>query len=114
MEFMTGVAKKEYMEIHEILSCNREGQEIRVRGAIHTIRDMGDVAFIVLRQREGLVQCVYESGTSAFDLSLLKEADTVEVQGTVKADDRSPNGFELILKDVIILSEPAAARSENR
>ena len=58
MEFMTGVAKKDTLEISEILSADYEGKNVKVQGAIHTIRDMGEVAFIVLRKREGLVQCV--------------------------------------------------------
>ena len=109
MEFMTGVAKKDTLEISEILSADYEGKNIKVQGAIHTIRDMGEVAFIVLRKREGLVQCVYEEGKSRFDIQDLKEADTVEVEGTVKMEDRAPNGFELRLDTVKILSEPAEA-----
>ena len=68
---------------------------------------MGEVAFIVLRRRDGLVQCVYEPGKSRFSVDDLKEADTVEVCGTYKSDDRSPNGFELRLDTITILSEPA-------
>ena len=109
MEFMTGVAKKDTLEISEILSTDYEGKNIKVQGTIHTIRDMGEVAFIVLRKREGLVQCVYEEGKSRFDIQDLKEADTVEVEGTVKMEDRAPNGFELRLDTVKILSEPAEA-----
>lgn len=109
MEFMTGVAKKDTLEISEILSADHEGKNIKVQGAIHTIRNMGEVAFIVLRKREGLVQCVYEEGKSRFDIQDLKEADTVEVEGTVKMEDRAPNGFELRLDTVKILSEPAEA-----
>ncbi|HIZ08420.1 MAG TPA: aspartate--tRNA(Asn) ligase, partial [Candidatus Eubacterium avistercoris] len=74
MEFMTGVAKKEDLEISEILAGDYEGKDILVKGAVHTIRDMGDVAFVVLRKREGLMQCVYEAGVSQFDLKDLKEA----------------------------------------
>ena len=109
MEYLTGVTKKEALEISEILAGDYEGRQIKVRGAIHTIRDMGEVAFIVLRKREGLVQCVYEEGKSQFALSDLKEADTVEVEGTYKSDERAPHGFELRLDQVKIFSEPAEA-----
>ena len=109
MEYLTGVTKKEALEISEILAGDYEGRQIKVRGAIHTIRDMGEVAFIVLRKREGLVQCVYEEGKSKFALSDLKEADTVEVEGTYKSDERAPHGFELRLDQVKIFSEPAEA-----
>ena len=51
MEFITGVAKKDTLEISEILAGDYEGKTIKVNGAVHTIRDMGDVAFVVLRKR---------------------------------------------------------------
>ena len=97
MEFLTGAVQKEDLGIAEILAGDYEGKNIKVKGAIHTIRDMGEVAFIVLRRRDGLIQCVYEPGKSRFSVDDLKEADTVEVCGTYKNDDRSPNGFELRL-----------------
>ena len=109
MEFLAGVNKKESLEIREILAGDYEGKSITVRGAIHAIRDMGDVAFIILRKSEGLVQCVYEQNSSKFELSSLKEADTVEVAGVYHSEPRAPQGFELRLETVCILSEPAEA-----
>lgn len=106
---MTGVAPKETMEISEILADDMQGKTVSVNGAVHTIRDMGDVAFLVLRKREGLLQCVYEQGVSDFDIHEVKEASTVVVTGTVNAEERAPQGFELRLKSIRILSEPAEA-----
>ena len=40
MEYLTGVTKKEALEISEILAGDYEGRQIKVRGAIHTIRDI--------------------------------------------------------------------------
>ena len=68
MEFMTGVKEKETLELSELLEEGRLGEEVKVNGAVHTIRDMGTVAFVILRKREGLVQCVYEEGSATFDL----------------------------------------------
>ena len=51
MEFMTGVNKKDTVEISEILAGDFEGKTVKVNGAVHTIRDMGEVAFVVLRKR---------------------------------------------------------------
>jgi len=73
MEFMTGVNKKETLEIGDLLTGSYEGKSVKVNGAVHTIRDMGEVAFIVLRKREGLLQCVYEEGKTQFDLKDLKD-----------------------------------------
>ena len=73
MEFMTGVNKKETLEIGDLLTGSYEGKSVKVNGAVHTIRDMGEVVFIVLRKREGLLQCVYEEGKTQFDLKDLKD-----------------------------------------
>lgn len=107
MELVTGVKKKETLELRELLEAGRIGTEVRVNGAIHTIRDMGIVAFIILRKREGLVQCVYEEGVSKFNLKDVKEADTVEVSGMLERSEKAPNGIEIRLGELKILSEPA-------
>ncbi len=106
MEFMTGVTGKDTLEISDLLAGDFAGKSVKVNGAVHTIRDMGEVAFIVLRKREGLLQCVYEEGKTKFDLKDLKEACTIEVEGTVKTEDRAPNGFEIRLDTIKVLSEP--------
>ena len=107
MEFVTGVKKKETLELSELLEEGRIGTEVKVNGAIHTIRDMGTIAFIILRKREGLVQCVYEENISKFDLKDVKEADTVEVTGVLAEAAKAPNGIEIRLGELKILSEPA-------
>ena len=108
MEFIKGVKEKDLLEISDVCEGAYEGQDIRMNGSVHTIRDMGDVAFVVLRKRDGLVQCVFEEGVTAFDLKALKEASAVEVCGTVKKEERAPHGFEIRLKEIKVLSEPAA------
>ncbi|MCC8029214.1 MAG: aspartate--tRNA(Asn) ligase [Lachnospiraceae bacterium] len=107
MKVITGVAKKETYEISEILARDLNGCEVRVNGAVHAIRDMSDVAFIVLRKREGLLQCVYEKGVAGFDLKDIREGDTVEFTGCVNREERAPQGFEIRIRTVRILSEPS-------
>ena len=111
MEFVTGVKKKETLELSELLEEGRIGTEVKVNGAIHTIRDMGTIAFIILRKREGLVQCVYEENISKFDLKDVKEADTVEVTGVLAESAKAPNGIEIRLGELKILSEPGRANA---
>ena len=108
MEYLTGVAKKETLEISELLAGDLAGQKVKVNGAVHTIRDMGTVAFVVLRKREGLLQGVYEEGTAGFDLKDLREADTVEIEGTLEKNEKAPNGIEIRMESLRILSEPEA------
>ncbi len=107
MEFVTGVKEKETLELSELLTGSMEGNTVKVNGAIHTIRDMGNVAFIILRKREGLVQCVFEEENTNFSLKDLKEADTVEVTGILVNSEKAPNGIEIRLLEIKILSEPA-------
>lgn len=106
MEFVSGTTKKEVTEIFDLLTGDYEGRNISMNGAVHTIRDMGDVAFIVLRKRDGLVQTVFETGAVDRELKEIKEGSAVEVTGTVCKEDRAPNGFEIRLKKIKILSEP--------
>ena len=106
MDFVTGVTKKETLEISELLAEDLTGETVRVNGAVHAIRDMGEVAFVILRKREGLLQCVYEEGKTNFDLKDLKEGATVEVKGVVSKEDRAPNGIEIRLSEIQVLSEP--------
>lgn len=109
MDFIQGVIKKEAVEISDIISSDIEGKEIIINGSVHTIRDMGDVVFVILRKREGLVQCVYEAQSSDFDIKGLKEGAAIEALGIIAKEDRAPNGFEIRLKGLKILSRPAGS-----
>ena len=107
MEFLTGVKEKETTSVSEILSGDYVGKTVKMNGAVHNIRDMGEFAFIILRKAEGLVQCVYEEGKTEFDLKNLKEESAVEVTGVVELEERAPQDFELRLTGIRVLSEPA-------
>ena len=107
MEFISGVREKETVCIQRILEGDLVGKSVKMNGAVHTIRDMGEVAFVILRKADGLVQCVYEAGVTIFDLKNLREESAVEITGTVALEERAPHGFEIRLKDIQVLSEPA-------
>ena len=49
MEYQTGVKKKDTLEITELLNA-KTGEAVKVNGSVHTIRDMGTVAFVILRK----------------------------------------------------------------
>ena len=66
---------------------------------------MGEVAFVVLRKRDGLLQCVYE-GRVNIPLKDLKEGDTIEAEGVLQAEERAPGGIELHIRGIRMLSEP--------
>lgn len=109
MEFMTGVKKKDVLSPKEILEGDYVGKKVRINGSVHTIRDMGEISFVVLRKKEGLVQCVYEEGKTEFPVRELKEESAVEVEGTVVKEKRAPFGFEIHLEKIEVLSVPTKA-----
>ena len=103
MEFLTGVKQKEVLEIGDLLLPEMVGREVKVNGAVHAIRDMGTIAFVVLRKREGLVQCVYEPGKADFSLKELREGCAVEVSGVLEASEKAQGGMEIRMRAVVIL-----------
>lgn len=105
MEFLTGVREKETLELEQLLTLEAIGKTVKVNGAVHSIRDMGEVAFVVLRKRDGLLQCVYE-GRVNIPLKDLKEGDTIEAEGVLQAEERAPGGIELHIRGIRMLSEP--------
>ncbi|MGN0505442.1 MAG: aspartate--tRNA(Asn) ligase [Lachnospiraceae bacterium] len=106
MEFVQGIRKKEVAELEELLSGDYEGKTVKVRGMVHTVRDMKDFSFVVLRKYSGLLQCVAEEDLK-LRVDALKEGATVEAEGIVTMELRAPNGLELRLTGLRVLSEPA-------
>lgn len=107
MEFLDGILKKETTEWEELLGEDFAGKEAVLEGAVHSIRRMGDVAFVILRRREGLFQTVYEHGKVNLPISEIREAMTLRVRGVVLEEERAPHGWELRIREIQILSAPA-------
>lgn len=109
MEFLSGVIEKETLELSQLLAEKQIGRTVKVNGAVHVVRDMGNIAFVVLRKREGLLQCVYEEGVTDIPLSECREGTTLEVEGEAAANEKAPGGMEIRMRHIQILSQPAEA-----
>ena len=107
MEFMDGTWKKDVCGWEDLMGEGLLNQEAVVEGAVHSIRNMGDVAFVILRRREGLFQTVFENEQVNVSIHELKEAMTVRVRGILCEEERAPHGRELRIRHVDILSCPA-------
>ena len=79
------------------------GSVVTLRGHVHRRRDLATVTFLVLRDRTGLAQVVFEAGAA----ELPPEETPVEVIGTAAASDKAPSGMEVIDATVNALSDPA-------
>ena len=89
MEFMDGICKTRECAWDVLLSESMKDQEATVEGAIHSIRNMGDVAFVILRKKEGLFQTVYENDKTNVSIHDLKEAMCVRLTGTLHEEERA-------------------------
>ena len=103
MEFITGLKQQEEAELEDLLKAE-EGTTIILEGAVHSIRDMGEIAFVILRKREGLIQTVWEEGKTDMELSEIREGDYIHVTGQINDEERAPHGKEVRLSTIRHLS----------
>ncbi|MDI6902866.1 MAG: aspartate--tRNA(Asn) ligase [Methanocellales archaeon] len=86
-----------------------DGKNVVIAGWVHEIRDLGGIAFLVLRDRDGFVQVTLSKGKvdeKLFNLvrSIARES-VVLVSGVVKREDKAPNGYEIIPSELQVLNK---------
>ncbi len=81
--------------------ASRVGQEITLFGWVHRIRDLGKVSFLLLRDRSGIVQLVFEAKP---DVTL---ESVVRVSGLAAANTKAPGGAEVRVSGIEVLSAAA-------
>src|SRR5665647_2452616 len=85
------------------------GTNVTVRGWVTTVRSSGKVAFLVLRDGTGLLQCVLVKSAVAQEVwdrfAQLTLETSVAVTGEVRPDARAPGGYELGVTDLAIIGE---------
>ncbi|WP_196258799.1 aspartate--tRNA ligase [Pelagibacterium limicola] len=97
------------------LSTGDVGQNARLSGWVHRIRDHGGLLFIDLRDHYGLTQCVVDPDSPAFKLAETVRAEwVIRIDGEVKA--RTPEtvnknlptgGVEVFIRDIEVLGKAA-------
>ena len=79
--------------------AKHEGQPVTIRGWLHNRRSSGKIHFLQVRDGSGFIQAVMSK--AAVGEELFKAADhlsqetSLDVTGTVRADQRAPGGYEL-------------------
>ncbi len=85
------------------------GKEIKIQGWLYNKRSSGKLHFLILRDGTGYLQCVFFKGNvseEVFDLAgRIGQESSIEITGKVKAENRSPGGYELDASDLKIISE---------
>lgn len=82
-----------YTEAEELK--NSIGKTVFVRGMIYKLRIMSGFAFVILKTKGNLVQCVYSEEYADFPVIELRDNMGVIIKGEVMADERSRTGYEI-------------------
>ncbi|VVB55987.1 Aspartate--tRNA(Asp/Asn) ligase [uncultured archaeon] len=82
---------------------------VTVCGWAHEIRDLGGIMFLIVRDREGLIQVtLFKKAIDKNVLEIVKSISresVVCVTGTVKKEAKAPNGYELVPTAVTVLGK---------
>ncbi|HTY21890.1 MAG TPA: asparagine--tRNA ligase [Desulfomonilaceae bacterium] len=86
-----------------------EGQTVELRGWVDNRRSSGKIRFLLLRDGQGVIQCVVtpdQVSAEAFELAdKVPYESSIIVRGQVKRDPRSPIGYELNTQELELVSE---------
>jgi len=83
------------------------GKTISLAGWIEDIRNLGGIAFILLRDKKGKAQvtCIKKEEPEIFEtLTSLSRESVVSVKGICQENEKVRNGWELMVKEVKVLS----------
>jgi aspartyl-tRNA synthetase len=85
------------------------GNSVTVCGWAHEIRDLGGITFLVVRDREGLIQVtLFKKAIDKNVLDVVKNLSresVVSVTGTVKKEAKAPHGYELVPTAINVLGK---------
>lgn len=83
-----------------------DGQMVRLSGWVYNLRRSGKIAFPILRDGTGFLQCVAvkaELPEELFEtIRNLTQESSLTIVGQVRAEPRAPGGYELDVKDVTV------------
>lgn len=89
----------DFVKVKDIVSGKHNNQSVKIRGWVYRQRSSGSIAFVVVRDSTGTIQCAVKKGAvpdKAFDAAkgVFLES-SVMLEGMVKADPRAPGGYEI-------------------
>ncbi|TRZ81072.1 MAG: aspartate--tRNA(Asn) ligase [Nitrosopumilales archaeon] len=90
------------------LDPSLDGKEVIVMGWISSVRDHGNLVFVLLNDKEGQMQITAKAGVCPDEIkdSLvnLKEQSTIAVKGIVKPSPKAPRGVEITPSELRVFS----------
>jgi len=90
------------------INAQLDGKEVILAGFAHEMRDLGGIAFLVLRDRKGLAQITLVKkllGKEVFKSArTISRESVVMVRGNVKAEPKAPRGYEILPTEIQVLN----------
>ena len=85
------------------------GKEVILYGWVHEVRDLGGLVFLLLRDREGIIQVTLPKKkvpAEVFEIAKkIHRESVIKVVGVVKKEPKAPGGYEIIPKEIEVLNE---------
>ncbi len=82
------------------------GEEVVLAGWVSSVRMLGKIAFIKLRDRTGISQVTISSSNPSFELvKTITPESVLAVKGVVKRNEKSLTGWELIPSEIKVLNK---------
>ena len=90
------------------LDPSMDGKEVVVMGWISSVRDHGNLVFVLLNDKEGQMQITAKAGVCPDEIKenlvKLKEQSTIAVKGIIKPSAKAPKGIEISPSELRVFS----------
>lgn len=85
-------------------------KNVLLKGWVQRIRLFGNLAFIILRDFTGIIQCVALKKNLPYfsDIKKITPESVIEIQGTVKTNKEAKKGYEVIIKKLKLISKASS------
>lgn len=96
---------------HVVRVSEKVGQQVKIAGFVHAIRNQGSIQFLIIRDISGTLQVVItKSNVEAMRIAkVLSLESVIEIVGTAKEEKQAPGGIELLAETINVLSEAQPA-----
>jgi len=85
------------------------GDHATVAGWVHELRDLGGIAFLILRDKSGRLQIKFEKDALPDELveagTNVARESVVRAEGAIEREERAPTGVELVPEDFEVIAE---------
>ena len=86
-----------------------DGKEVTVMGWVASVRDHGNLVFMMLNDKEGEIQITAKAGSCPEEIRQtivkLKEQSSIGIKGTIKPSAKAPHGAEIVPKEMKVFSQ---------